>query len=89
MVKTYKRLTDGEYNLLNDIARRTRMDCWFFLKHDSNGNDYVYDIEERKRMSLRSGVSELLDGVSCVDDCLYNEEKGIFKELLQKLNISI
>ena len=55
-------LTAEEYNVLNKIATKTGMECWFFLKQDKNGNDYVYDIEEGKRISLKRGVWQLADG---------------------------
>lgn len=90
MTKVYNTLMDEEYNVLNDIASATGMDCWFSLKQDNKGIDYVYDIEERKRMCLKTGVSQLAEGISCIDDYSFsNKELDVFKGLLQKLNISI
>lgn len=89
-------LTVQEYNVLNKIATKSKMDCWFWLKQDKNGNDYVYDIEEGKRMSLKKGVWQLADGFffdytekernTLLD--LDEEEIQVFRELLVKLKIN-
>lgn len=88
-------LTTEEFNTLNKIATKSGMECWFFLKQDANGDDYVYDLEERKRISLRRGVSYLADGFYCdyskeerfslLD--LSEEEIKTFEDLLVKLRI--
>ena len=59
MRRTYKTLTDNEYKVLSKVARKTGCDCWFMLKQDCHGIDYVYDLEERKRMCLKTGVGML------------------------------
>lgn len=88
--KTRKRLLDDEYNALNKISRATKMDCWFSL--DSvNGVDYVYDCENGVRMSLRKGISQLVDGmVEPVEDEFYRLsdcEVRAFNILLQRMNV--
>ena len=91
-MKTYKTLSQQEYDVLNKIARKTKMDCWFYIKQDKNGTDYVYDLEEQKRLCLKSGVGLLVEGLDCFenyDNCNLNaEEKKTFEELLIKLNIN-
>lgn len=57
-------LSEEEYNLLDRIATETKMDCWFLIKQTKSGEDYVYDLEEDKKMSLRTGIAQLLDGIS-------------------------
>lgn len=93
MKTTYKTLTNEEYNVLNKIAYKTKIDCWFCIKQDNKGTDYVYDLEENKRICLKTGVSQLIEGVDCIENynaCeLSNNETYILKELLKKLNIKV
>ena len=88
-------LLDEEYNVLNKIASKSHMDCWFWLKQDKNGNDYVFDLEERKRMSIKNGVSLLAEGFffdytekeryTLLD--LTEDEVSVFFLLLEKLKL--
>lgn len=91
MRTSYKTLITDEYNVLQLISRRTKMDCWFWLKQDKNGVDYVWDIESRRRLCLKTGVSWLAEGLDCYDiykDCRLNcFEDLTFRNLLKKLNI--
>ena len=68
------------------------MDCWFLLKQDKHGADYVWDLEEGKRMCLKTGVGLLCEGLDCkenYDDCwLTEEEDKVFHNLLYKLKIN-
>lgn len=92
MRTSYKTLTDAEYNVLNKIASRTKNDCWFWLKQDKHGTDYVWDLEEGKRMCLKTGVGLLCEGLDCqenYDNCwLEWNEKVTFRNLLAKLKIA-
>lgn len=89
----YKTLTDKEYNVLNKIAAKTGMDCWFCIKQDSDGVDYVWDLDVGKRLRLQTGVGMLCEGVDCqenYDNCALTEiENNTFKELLSKLKIEL
>lgn len=91
MRTSYKTLTDVEYNVLNKIASRTKNDCWFWLKQDKHGTDYVWDCEEERRMCLKTGVGLLCEGLDCqenYDNCwLEWNEKVTFRNLLAKLKI--
>ena len=91
MKKRYKTLTDCEYKVLSKIASKTGSDCWFMLKQDCHGVDYVYDLEERKRVCLNTGIKMLVDGIDCqenFDNCfLANDERSVLRCLLNKLNI--
>ena len=93
MKTSYKTLTNKEYEVLNKIAKKTKMDCWFYIKQDCHGTDYIYDVEERKRLCLKTGVGQLAEGLDCkenYDSCnLTEEEESVFKELLLKLNIKL
>ena len=93
MRTSYKTLTDDEYNVLNKIASRTKNDCWFWLKQDKHGVDYVWDLEEGKRRCLKTGVGMLCDAVDDqdnYDNCwLDDDEREAFKNLLPKWGITL
>ena len=80
-------LSPNEYNALNKIASATKMDCWFTIEtHDRQ--DFVYDLENDERLSIRDGVLQLFDGmVEPVEDEFYKldaEEIIAFKNLLKR-----
>ena len=83
-------LTEEEFNVLEKIADRTKMDCWFLISQDDNG-DYVEDLENGVRMTLTDGISELVDGMSDPpEDISYgldSDEIETFYFLLEKLQI--
>lgn len=83
-----KRLTDTEWNALNRIATKTKADCWFFLKSYKN-EDKVFDCEENKPISLRRGISELIECI--VDEIEYYQlspdEVCALNNLFSDLNI--
>lgn len=91
MRTSYKTLTSDEYNVLNLISNRTKDDCWFCLKQDKDGVDYVWDIESRRRLCLKTGVgclAECLDYYDTYQNCRLNcFEDLTFRNLLKKLNI--
>ena len=93
MNRAYKTLTDDEFNVLNKVLDRTKMDCWCWLKQDCHGADYIYDMEERKRMCLKTGVGLIADGLDCqenLDNCyLNNAEKIVLRSLFEKLKIKL
>lgn len=60
-------LTQEEYDLLSDIARDTKMDCWFVIQQTGDGEDMVYDLENGKPLLLSDGVFQLLDGTTDED----------------------
>ena len=86
-----KTMNHDEYGIICKIARKTKTDCWFLVKQDKNGNDYIHDLEEHKKYSLKTGISMLVECLDCKENyksCfLNNEEEKIFKELLSKLDI--
>ncbi len=63
------KLNNKEYDLLDKIATKSKMDCWFQIRSTSKEEDYVYDLEEGKRMSLRKGIGQLIEGI----DGMYGE----------------
>ena len=79
-------LTNEEDEVLNKIAGITKMDCWFCIKQNKKGQDYVFDFETRKRLSLRCGIKQLIEGVIDTDIFeLSDDEKFILIALLCEL----
>ncbi|MEE1084994.1 MAG: hypothetical protein UH850_14805 [Paludibacteraceae bacterium] len=91
--KSYKTMTDYEFNVLNKVLDRTGNDCWAFLKQDCHGVDYVWDMEERKRYCLKTGVGMIADAIDCqenFDNCrLEWTERVTLRNLFEKLGIDL
>lgn len=82
-------LTQAEYDVVDKIAHKSKMDCWFMVYSDEDGNDYVKDLERGETITIREGVCQLLDGMTCYAD--YNMTKKevlVFEGLTRKLNLS-
>lgn len=63
-------LGDQEYNVLNHLAYKSGMDCWFSLGRintDSEWEDCVYDIESDCTISLVSGLAQFAEGLLKLD----------------------
>lgn len=88
MVKT---LTNEEYNVLNKISAKTKTDCWFTLEQDADGTDFVYDLEEGKRVDLETGIAMLMEAIEDKENyesCqLTSDEDVVLNNLLGKLNL--
>jgi hypothetical protein len=93
MRRAYKTLTDYEYKVLSKVARKTGSDCWFVIKQDCHGTDYIYDWEQSKRMCLKTGVRILADSIDCqenFDNCwLEWTERVTLHNLFGKLGIDL
>ena len=63
-------LTTYEYNVLQKITSLTKTDCWFWLKQDENGNDYVYDLENNEPLDWPTAIEELDEAIRDVRDTL-------------------
>lgn len=81
-------LTNEEYNLLNDITRKTKTDCWFWLDKDKEGYDCVNDLENGRKVTLRFAVQQLNEAI--VPDLikLSIDEMYLYGELMKKLSIN-
>lgn len=79
-------LTNDEYELLTKIASKSKMDCWFLIKQTKKGDDYIFDLENSKRISLRTGISQLMEGIEDMYDMYFEDnERDIMIGLLLKL----
>ncbi len=81
-------LSEKEYNLLDKIASQSKMDCWFIIKQSKTGEDYVFDLEENKKMSLRKGIAQLIDGISDMySEYLTGDEYDVLLTLFVRLSL--
>ena len=80
------RLTNEEANVLDLIATRSKMDCWFFLGEDKLGRIYFYDLEEgSRRRPLKDGISDLAEGMTGYTNySLTEEEIKVFEGILKR-----
>lgn len=86
--KDNKHLSQIEYDTLDLLATRSRMDCWFMLATDIQGNDYVVDLEENEKLPLKKGVKLLYEGLTDLDDYgLTDEQKEVLENLFKRLGI--
>lgn len=80
------KLTNQEYNFLRDLSAHTKMDCWFSIKTDDDGNDFVLDLENDEALPLHEGIDQLFDGV--IEDDINNfnaEELMLWNSLNEKI----
>lgn len=82
-----KTLSEDQYNVLCKIAEETKMDCWFCIKQHVRGKhageDYVFDLENNKVISLKKGVNELVEGITEQDlENLTDEEIHTLENIL-------
>lgn len=62
-------LTDDEREVVNKIARNTRMDCWFCLDYDQYEDiDFVLDTENEASYDLREGLEQLMEAIDCIEN---------------------
>lgn len=77
------KLSTQEYNTLSFLAEKSKMDCWFILEQDKNQDDYVYDLENHRKMSVRQGVKQLFEGLTQQDwNLLDSEQSYVMAKLL-------
>lgn len=79
-MKRLNGLTDKEISVLNKIASKSKMDCWFSISEDGCSID---DLEENKKLSLNEGIELLYEGMTGISDYeLSDDEIIIFVKLL-------
>lgn len=80
------KLSDQEWDVLDKIATKSKMDCWFCLQEAENGNHYVEDLEENKKLSLAEGICQLDSGFTSPEDYdLTKEEFECYQALVRKV----
>jgi hypothetical protein len=82
------KFSNEEYNVLNKIATKSKMDCWFSITQDENEEDYILDLENGSKLSIYEGVGQLVDGMTNYADYdLTKDEIETFENLIDELNI--
>lgn len=82
------KLSDDEWDILNKIASKSKMDCWFLLKEKSPYIDVVYDLENEEELTLYDGISILDSGITDLKDYDLNDsEQKIYFALISRLLI--
>lgn len=82
-----RRLTGDEYNGLNQIASKTKMDCWFYILEEDD-RDVILDLENGKKLSIEAGVSQLMEGIvdPLTEYGLSDEERTAVEKLFDEIN---
>lgn len=82
-----RRLTDDEYNALNQIASKTKMDCWFYILEEDE-HDVILDLENNKKLSLEKGISQLMEGIvdPLTEYGLSDEKREAVEKLFEEIN---
>ena len=70
-------LSSEEYDLLNKIAKKSNMDCWFSIRQTKKGDDFIDDLENGKRLSLATGIYQLMEGIEGMYDMYFNESEYV------------
>ena len=78
------KLSEDEYKVLSKITTKAKMD-WFDIR-ECFDQDYVYDLEYGKKLSLKTGIGFVWDGFTEPSDYdLKEKETKTFYNLLIKL----
>lgn len=62
------KLEKEQWEVLNKIASKSKMDCWFSLEEIDENNDGVFDIENNEHLSLWEGIGMLDLGITSLTD---------------------
>ena len=85
-------LTDDEREVVNKVARNTRMDCWFCLDYDPYEDiDFVLDTENEASYDLREGLEQLMEAIDCIENlenCFLDlEEVLVLEKLMLRMGL--
>ncbi len=79
------KLSDEEFNLISTLTMRTHLDGVFDIASDNN-EDFFWDMEEDRKMSLEEGFELLSESIaySFQHEGFSDEESKILEEVIQK-----
>lgn len=78
------KLTTLEAHVVDILAARSKMDCWFYLE-SRDDRDCIRDLESDLTISLKEGIHSLFNGLTSLDDYNLSEsEKIIAKTLFER-----
>lgn len=73
------KLTSEQVEVLNKIASKSKMDCWFYIEKINEVSDGIYDAESNEHISLWEGIAMLDSGITSLSDYgLTPEEMEIY-----------
>ena len=89
---TNETLCDEEYNLLQQISSKTKMDCWFSLERDLyEDREFIADLEDSTSYNLQEGINYLMEGLDCIENLehcdLSLREILLLENLLKRLEL--
>lgn len=89
---TDETLCDEEYNLLQRISSKTKMDCWFSLERDLFEDcEFIADLEDSTSYDLKDGINCLMEGLDCIENLEHCDlsltEVLLLENLLQRLEL--
>lgn len=83
------KLTAPEYHVVDILAARSGMDCWFSLE-GGDGGDYVRDLEMGLVVSLKEGINSLYSGLTSLEDYgLSKAEMKIAETLFERFGCTV
>lgn len=65
-------LSDTEQDVLNDLAKQSKMDCWFSFEV-CNGRYRIEDRESNQLRSLHDGIAQLVEGLTYLQDYTWDQ----------------
>lgn len=79
------KISDEEYNLVSAFTSSTHLDEVMDINYDEN-EDFFYDFEENKRVSLQEGFKFLAEGTaySFQFEGFTDEEADVLEKLFQR-----
>lgn len=84
-------LTNNQYDGLNKIATKSKMDCWFWIRQKHNGKDYVFDLEENRKISWKTALTQLSEGIVNPPEFYDLNEKEVteLRDLFDRFGINL
>lgn len=83
-----QKLTKEEQSVLDKIASKSKMDCWFYISENEDGSHCIFDCEEDEFYDLCDGILMLDSGITSLDDYdLTEDEKTTYINLMYQIKI--
>lgn len=83
-----KTMTNEIACILDRVARKTGMDCWFCLRYTEKSGWYVFDLENREHISVTKAIKDFYDGiVPPLNQYITKKEAIILNDFLIKMKL--
>lgn len=81
------KLTNEEYNLINKLTNKAKVD-WFEIRTSKDGCDYIVDIEDDEVYSLSDGLLLLDECLTELSDYMLTEdERNAYSKLIHNMKV--